>query len=136
MPSTSQSPRSAPIAPEWVTPGTKVLVVQGYPNEKQSIAKKTIDKVYKRYFTVTDSDLRFSLNHQGHQPADVWTSPTRVFPLDSDEAKKILEAARRRRLVKTAENAFAEWQRRPSPSTRLTAIEALQAVEDGGSSDA
>jgi hypothetical protein len=93
-----------------------------------------VGKVHKRYFTVTYpafSDLRFSLDQQIHRGSGMWAVTTHVFPLDSDQARASLDAARRRELISAAKSACDSWQRNPSRERRLAAIEALQAVEHG-----
>src|ERR1700755_2658625 len=100
----------APVAPDWIIPGAEVLVVRGYRDE--SVIRTRVAKVRKRYFTVDHrafADLRFSLDRQGRSRGGVWSSTTRVIPLDSDEARGLLETGRRRQLANRAREACDRW---------------------------
>lgn len=125
--------RPAPEKPDWLVPGVAVLVVRGWKDD--SVVRTTVSKVHKRYFTVDSMSfdgLRFSLDRQQYQSPGAFSSPTRVIPIDSDEAKKLLESARKSRLVRQASHACEQWMknRTGARGLRLAAIAALQAVED------
>ena len=118
--------------PAWIEPGAPVLVISG--RDGQNVARTEIAKVHKRYFTVTHRayvDSRFSLERQEARSADIWTMNPLVVPVDSPRGREVLEEVRRRRLVRNAEQACTDWLRKQSRDSRLNAIAALQAVEDG-----
>jgi hypothetical protein len=129
--------KPAPVAPEWLVPGVNVLVVRGH-SHSQSITRTTVEKVYKRYFTVdyrAFADLRFNLDRQEHHSPGMFSSSTRVVRVASDEGRKLLEVARRARLLAFARDACDQWQRTLTRESRLAAISALKAVEDGCNTD-
>lgn len=117
---------------DWIVAGAKVLVftdaMPGYP---RSVTRSTIEKVAKRSFTVEGEHVRFSIDRQEHRPRNSWTASARcVVPLDSDKARAEIAAANSRNRVLAARNAVEKWERNRTRESRLTAIEALQAIDD------
>lgn len=95
-------PRPVPEKPDWLVPGTPVVLVTTYPLRHDSsggyrpgrvpdVTKGTVAKVSPRTFTVTDSYLVFRIDTLDHRQSSTprWLDPvrTRVIAADSDEGR-------------------------------------------------
>lgn len=120
--------RPAPVAPDWLVPGAKVVVHSSYGGTQRA-SRAEVAKVAVHSFTVTGSPIRFRIDDQKHYD-DTTRRLTQVVPEDSPEGQKLLAASRRRMKTKRARDACQEWAREGTRETRLAAIAALQAVED------
>lgn len=128
--------RPAPERPAWLVPGAPVVVkTTGGYGMRTDVTQTTIKNVSTQFFTVNDSDgmvNRFRVGTQDRHEQGHGGRYSRVFPLDSGEARKWLDADRRAKLITVAREACyrcvneginrREW--------RLAAIKALQAIED------
>lgn len=116
---------------DWIRPGTKVVVyTYGGVSRSESPSVTVIVKVATKSFTVEGDSLRYSINRQeSPRQGGTWGWTRKVTPLESDEARGVLERARHERLMSRARAAVDAWDRQRTRENRLAAIVALQAVE-------
>jgi hypothetical protein len=121
--------KPAPTAPDWLVPGAKVLI-QTFGNHTEHIKISSVNKIAAQSFTVDGFPHRFKIATQIYNAPGTWGGHSRVIPVDSDEARKLIGIARKSRLDRIARNACDNWIRLRTHEARVAAITALLAVED------
>lgn len=117
--------------PDWLVPGTPVVLYTIGGVGGRSVKRSTIAKVGKKTFTVADADEpRFRIATRDVHGGGTWGWTRTVVPLNSDTGRKELAGARRRNQISRATTAVSEWRREPTRKNRLAAIERLQAIDD------
>lgn len=117
-------------APEWLKPGSEVVVITSHPGAaKQTARLTTVRTVAAKSFTVTGFDCRFNLARLAGRTGGDWGSSHEVVPPASEQAHRALIAQRNRNLVNRARIAVEKWLRDGTRDRRLAAIAALEAVE-------
>jgi hypothetical protein len=125
--------RPAPQKPEWLAPGAEVVVktTGGYGMNTQ-VTQTTVKTVSTHFFTVEGMPNRFRVATQDHHETGHGSRYSHVFRLDTDEARRWLDASRRAKLIAAAREACYVCSRDgvKDLGNRLTAIAALQAIKD------
>jgi hypothetical protein len=124
--------RPAPEIPDWLVPGTKVLVHRtGVGIERSGrIHITAVEKVATQSFTVVGNRGRFRITTLSRHEPGTWGASERVLPVNSDEAQKLIREARGVQVTSRARSACEEWIRLGGRERLVAAIEALQAVKD------
>lgn len=121
---------TAPDRPEWLVPGTEVVVFPtGGTTIPNDTRKSTIERVAAKTFTVTHYPNRFTIATQtSREGSGVWAKTICVVPADSERGRVELAALARRRRYARAYRACRVWMADDTPTNRAAAIAALRAL--------
>lgn len=117
--------------PDWIATGTKVLCyTRGRAIGTLKITE--IGKVAKQSFILADErEGRFRITREpSRHEGGTWGWTRCVIPLDSDTARRLLREKNLSGQRQQARNACDKYARNQTKENRLTAIAALQAVEE------
>jgi hypothetical protein len=117
--------------PDWLKPGAKVVTWSDGRGKSgpQHVRTSQVLKVATKTFTVDGEDTRYDIRTLSAVSSDAWTPGRWCRPLDADEARAVLDTARRKATVRRAVAAVDRWQETRTRKDRLAAIAALRAVE-------
>ncbi len=121
--------------PDWIAPGTRVIVVSSGGAGTHSEARvTTIDKVNPKTFRIAAESVLFQLDRvvpeyaESQRIGGEYGHTRRAYPLDSPRGQAEYTVMRERKAIRRADAAYATWRKDRSESNRRAVVEALEAL--------